>query len=171
MQSVQSLKFVSLILFFTVLAGGIPSVSAGGSGAGTGGFDGFGAFSEGATGYGGLIAGAPEVEPVATVAETGTSASQGSVNTSAVNVTNSTPGDNQTTTLATSGETASATPQYNSLSDIIKAKDWKALGEYNCKIKAENPQAYAESEDSSSNEAKWNARFNPPQTVYYSCCG
>ena len=66
----------------------------------------------------------------------------------------------------------SSTAEYLSLGDIIKAKDWKALGEYNCKIRAENSELLEDTEiGSSDKQAKWDSYFNPPEpVVYYPCC-
>jgi hypothetical protein len=66
----------------------------------------------------------------------------------------------------------SSTSEYLSLGDIIKAKDWKALGEYNCKIRAENSELLKDTEiGSSDKQAKWDSYFNPPEpVVYYPCC-
>ena len=66
----------------------------------------------------------------------------------------------------------SSPAQNLSLGDIIKAKDWKALGEYNCKIRAENSELLKDTEiGSSDKQAKWDSYFNPPEPViYYPCC-
>lgn len=63
--------------------------------------------------------------------------------------------------------------EYDSLGDIIKAQDWKALSEYKCRIKTENPNSFDDSDISMSDkEARWNSYFNPPQPVVSSpCCG
>nr|WP_319580854.1 hypothetical protein [uncultured Methanospirillum sp.] len=64
--------------------------------------------------------------------------------------------------------------KYDSLGDIIRAKDWKALGEYQCKIKAENSASLAESGiNTGDQESKWNGYFNyrEPVAVSYPCCG
>nr|WP_319537537.1 hypothetical protein [uncultured Methanospirillum sp.] len=64
--------------------------------------------------------------------------------------------------------------KYDSLGDIIRAKDWKALGEYQCKIKAENSASLAESGiNNGDQESKWNSYFNyrEPVAVSYPCCG
>lgn len=68
--------------------------------------------------------------------------------------------------------TSSVSAQYGSLGDIIKAKDWKALGEYNCKIKAENPELMIDTEVGSSDKhATWDSYFKAPDViVYYPCC-
>ena len=76
--------------------------------------------------------------------------------------------DNQTSVNQTMNESS-----YRTVGDIIKAKDWKALGEYQCKMKAENPTYFDKSGPTPEDqEAKWNQYFNPPPpVVYYSCCG
>ncbi|MDD1727522.1 MAG: hypothetical protein LUQ50_00455 [Methanospirillum sp.] len=76
--------------------------------------------------------------------------------------------DNQATVNQTVNESS-----YRTVGDIIKAKDWKALGEYQCKMKAENPAYFDDSGPTfEDQEARWNQYFNPPPpVVYYSCCG
>jgi len=64
--------------------------------------------------------------------------------------------------------------KYDSLGDIIRAKDWKALGEYQCKIKTENSASFAESGiNTGDQESKWNGYFNyrEPVAISYPCCG
>jgi len=64
--------------------------------------------------------------------------------------------------------------QYESLGDIIRAKDWKALGEYQCKMKTENSASFADTGISNGDqESKWNGYFNyrEPVVVSYPCCG
>jgi|GEM_PF-3826526 len=64
--------------------------------------------------------------------------------------------------------------KYESLGDIIRAKDWKALGEYQCKIKAESSASLTDSGiDTGNQEAKWNGYFNyrEPVVTSYPCCG
>lgn len=78
---------------------------------------------------------------------------------------------NHTNTATNQNESLS---KYNSLGDIIKAKDWKALGEYTCKMKTENPAAFDESDPGSSDKVgQWNSYFNQPApvTISYPCCG
>ena len=77
------------------------------------------------------------------------------------------------TTVPVMNDSVNTVRQYDSLGDIIKANDWKALSEYKCRLKTENPAAFDNSEISQSDkEARWNARFNPPTPVSYpSCCG
>jgi hypothetical protein len=81
---------------------------------------------------------------------------------------NQTP-DNQ----EVNGSASSVSPEYASLGDIIKAKDWKALGEYSCKIKAENPGLYTEPETNEEEKlSRWDSYFNPPAPVVSTpCCG
>jgi hypothetical protein len=70
--------------------------------------------------------------------------------------------------------TAQAPPQYGSLGEIIKAKDWKALGEYKCRIKAENAGKFDDSVAAiEAQESSWTTRFTSPFTVVdsSSCCG
>jgi hypothetical protein len=64
---------------------------------------------------------------------------------------------------------------YDSLGDIIKAQDWKALSEYTCKMKTENPDFFEESSSSlEEKQEKWNDYFTGPPPVSAfppSCCG
>lgn len=81
---------------------------------------------------------------------------------------------NQTPEIQEVNDSASsASPEYASLGDIIKAKDWKALGEYNCRIKAENPSLYTERETNEEEKlSRWDSYFNPPAPVVSTpCCG
>lgn len=77
------------------------------------------------------------------------------------------------TTDQNSDNSTPALSKYETLGDIIKAKDWKALGEYNCKVKAENPEKYDDTIPTlASLQSKWNSRFTSPVTILYSpCCG
>ncbi|PKL58960.1 MAG: hypothetical protein CVV33_09930, partial [Methanomicrobiales archaeon HGW-Methanomicrobiales-4] len=77
------------------------------------------------------------------------------------------------TTDQKTDNSTSVLSKYDSLGDIIKAKDWKALGEYNCKVKAENPEKYDDTIPTlASLQSKWNSRFTSPVTIIYSpCCG
>lgn len=64
--------------------------------------------------------------------------------------------------------------KYNSLGDIIKAKDWKALGEYQCRMKTDNKALLDDSDlNTGDQEAKWNGYFNykEPVVISYPCCG
>ncbi|PWR74072.1 hypothetical protein [Methanospirillum lacunae] len=64
--------------------------------------------------------------------------------------------------------------KYDSLGDIIKAKDWKALGEYQCRIKTDNKALLDDSNlNTGDQEAKWNGYFNyrEPVVISYPCCG
>lgn len=63
---------------------------------------------------------------------------------------------------------------YDSLGDIIAAKDWKALSEYTCKIKTENPTAFDDGTDTSGEPRERFRRFlspDPPVETPASCCG
>jgi len=65
------------------------------------------------------------------------------------------------------------TPQYNSIGDIITAKDWKALSEYTCKMKTENPDTFNDGATVDDSREKFR-RFlspDPPAPVVSSCCG
>ena len=78
--------------------------------------------------------------------------------------------ENQSTNLSAN----TSLSNYNSLGDIIRAKDWKALGEYQCKIKTENSASFAESGiNTGDQESKWNGYFNyrEPVSISYPCCG
>ena len=82
----------------------------------------------------------------------------------------SVPGD-ETSIESVPDNATNSTRTYESLGDIIKAKDWKALGEYNCRIKAENPEKFEDS-GAGDQESRWNSYFTAPQTFMYTpCCG
>lgn len=72
-----------------------------------------------------------------------------------------------------SNNSTSVSEKYESLGDIIRAKDWKALGEYNCKVKTENPEKFDDSIPTLSDlQSKWNDRFTSPIPIVYApCCG
>jgi hypothetical protein len=64
--------------------------------------------------------------------------------------------------------------KYDSLGDIIKAKDWKALGEYQCRMKTDNKALLDDSDlNTGDQEAKWDGYFNyrEPVVISYPCCG
>lgn len=64
--------------------------------------------------------------------------------------------------------------KYDSLGDIIKAKDWKALGEYQCRMKTDYKSLLDDSDlNTGDQEAKWNGYFNyrEPVVISYPCCG
>jgi len=64
--------------------------------------------------------------------------------------------------------------QYDTLGEIIQAKDWKALGEYQCKIKNENSALFDDSgPDIGNQQGKWDGYFNQrdPVVISYPCCG
>ena len=65
-----------------------------------------------------------------------------------------------------------ATPEYQSVGDIIRAQDWKALSEYRCRMKTENPDSFDEP-GSGNNENRWNSYFTAPPApvVIPGCCG
>jgi hypothetical protein len=77
---------------------------------------------------------------------------------------------NQTAELSTNDSLS----KYDSLGDIIKAKDWKALGEYQCRMKVDNKALLDDSElNTGEQEGKWNGYFNyrEPVVISYPCCG
>lgn len=68
----------------------------------------------------------------------------------------------------------SSLSKYDSLGDIIRAKDWKALGEYQCKLKTEKSASFDDSGiNTADQESKWNGYFNyrEPVVISYPCCG
>ena len=75
--------------------------------------------------------------------------------------------------ISINNTSSSAVDTYGSLGDIIKAKDWKALGEYNCKIKAENADKFDDSVVAfGALKGNWNTYFtSPPEIIYTPCCG
>lgn len=81
--------------------------------------------------------------------------------------------DEESSNESSVDNTTNSSPKYESLGDIIKAKDWKALGEYNCKVKAENPEKFDESGVGSGDATgRWNSYFTaPPTMIYTPCCG
>lgn len=71
-------------------------------------------------------------------------------------------------------EETTGTTRYNSLGDIIQAQDWKALSEYKCRMKTENPSFFEDSNITMSDkQAKWDNYFKgaPDPVVFPSCCG
>ncbi|MFH0966253.1 MAG: hypothetical protein V1862_01010 [Methanobacteriota archaeon] len=77
------------------------------------------------------------------------------------------------TTDQISDNTTTVLSKYESLGDIIKVKDWKALGEYTCKVKSENPEKFDDSLPTLADRlSKWNSQFPiQQQIVGSSCCG
>jgi hypothetical protein len=67
------------------------------------------------------------------------------------------------------------TTQYDTLGDIIKAQDWKALSEYNCKMKTDNPELFKDnSEMVPDRQGRWKSYFYSPPALSSdggSCCG
>jgi hypothetical protein len=65
---------------------------------------------------------------------------------------------------------AETSPKYDSLGEIIAAKDWKALSEYTCKIKAENPGIVDDTPEVQRQAFRRFLSPDPPAPVQ-SCCG
>ncbi|HWQ63141.1 MAG TPA: hypothetical protein VN429_01900, partial [Methanospirillum sp.] len=77
------------------------------------------------------------------------------------NFTSSDPVSRESVNQSVELSTNATLSKYDSLGDIIKAKDWKALGEYQCRMKVDNKALLDDSElNTGDQEAKWNGYFN-----------